>query len=497
MIEELERAEVDHLARRLLDRAAGRGVHLIWRAQSCGSWSALVRGGRIERVAASRFSGHALWIAEGSGRTAFASRDDFEPEAAERLLDRLIENVLPEARLRGSPLPPTTLAPEQARLVPDTAARFAGLDLEAVRLRLLELERICTAGAPKVRLRLAFGAELDSWRIQRSDGSDVRFSIPRCSLRLVATAGRDGGKHSVGAAVASPDPGLLWQDQALDLFFRRARHAVALAQALPDAPHHPAGVFPTVIDYALAKGLAHEAFGHAAEADGLRSSVLAREGRFRVGDRVGAEHVSIVDEPLEGDHAWQPFSPNGVRRRRTVIVERGRLRQALADAWSAAAAGVENTGAERAESYRCPPLPRMSNIRIEVATPLPAPGDFEDYDAEALRERLAAEGILRRHPRLAFLSGYSGGQVNTTRGDFVFQCKAIYELSQRGVRLFKPAIFAGSMFGALEAIREAFGPLCLDAIGTCGKWGQRVPSSGGSHYFLVLDPHPSFRLGGN
>jgi TldD protein len=52
------------------------------------------------------------------------------------------------------------------------------------------------------------------------------------------------------------------------------------------------------------------------------------------------------------------------------------------------------------------------------------------------------------------------------------------------------------MFGALHAIREGFGPLLLDAIGTCGKWGQSVPSSGGSHYFLALDPNERVRLGG-
>jgi TldD protein len=52
------------------------------------------------------------------------------------------------------------------------------------------------------------------------------------------------------------------------------------------------------------------------------------------------------------------------------------------------------------------------------------------------------------------------------------------------------------MFGALKSIREGFGPLLLDAIGTCGKWGQNVPSSGGSHYFLFLEPHDAVRLGG-
>ena len=142
------------------------------------------------------------------------------------------------------------------------------------------------------------------------------------------------------------------------------------------------------------------------------------------------------------------------------------------------------------------PLPRMTNIRVEVDDPLPAPGRFEDYGPDEVRDLLAGAGVLRRHPRVVFLSGYSGGQVNPATGDFVFNCKAIYALTPSGVTLHKPAIFSGSMFGALGAIREAFGPLLLDAIGTCGKWGQSVPSSGGSHYFLALDRDASVRLGG-
>ena len=138
----------------------------------------------------------------------------------------------------------------------------------------------------------------------------------------------------------------------------------------------------------------------------------------------------------------------------------------------------------------------MSNIRIEVDHPLPAPGAFEDYGPEQVRDLLADAGVLKRHPKVVFLSGYSGGQVNPTTGDFVFNCKAIYVVAHDGITLHQPAIFSGSMFGALRSIREGFGPLMLDAIGTCGKWGQSVPSSGGSHYFLALDSDPSVRLGG-
>jgi TldD protein len=138
----------------------------------------------------------------------------------------------------------------------------------------------------------------------------------------------------------------------------------------------------------------------------------------------------------------------------------------------------------------------MTNIRIESSEPLTAGGRFEDYGPEEVRDLLAGAGVFKRHPKVVYLSGYTGGQVNTAGGDFVFQCKAIYDLDERGVTLYKPAIFSGSMFGALQSVREAFGPLVLDAIGYCGKWGQSVPSSGGSHYFLVLEPHESVGLGG-
>jgi TldD protein len=344
---------------------------------------------------------------------------------------------------------------------------------------------------------MAFSADLDVWRIARSDGGDVLFAMPRCVLRAaVSSPGGSAGTHTVGAAVIAPRPDLLLGEDKLALFLRRGRQAARLAAELPDVAHHPAGSFPLVVDYALAKGLAHEAFGHAAEADGYRSSVLAQDGRFRGGERVGPGHVSVIDEPVEGDHAWQPISANGVPRQRATIVDHGRLADGLSDPWSAASGGVALTGSARAESFRNAPLPRMSNIRIEVDEPLPAPGAFEDYGPGEVRDLLAAAGVFRRHPRVVFLSGYSGGQVNTALGEFVFNCKAIYELSEQGVRMFRPAIFSGSMFGALGAIREAFGPLLLDALGTCGKWGQRVPSSGGSHYFLVLESHGDVRLGG-
>ena len=493
LIAELE--ALTDLSTEMTRRARMHGASLVWRAQARRVASVLLKSGKVEEVVTSSGSGHGVHAMTDDGRTALGSRDEFLAEPALALLDQTVAAATAAAFLGVDPSFPATLDPVVARAIPDGLDAFDRIDLADAAARLGELERELAGSAPGVKMSLAYQADLDAWRVVRSDGGDVLFAMPRCILRFAASSSGDA-RHTVAASVASPNPALFNDKATVATFVKRATSAARLAAELPDAPAHPAGSYPLVIDYALAKGLAHEAFGHASEADGFRSSILARDGRFRTGDVVGASHVSIIDEPRPSDHAWQPFSASGGKRLRATIVDHGRLGDALTDPWSQPRSGSRLTNADRAESFRSAPLPRMTNIRIEVDHPLPAPGDFEDYGPEAVRDLLARNGVLTRHPRVVFLSGYSGGQVNPATGDFVFNCKAIYVLTHAGVTLHKPAIFSGSMFGALQSIREGFGPLVLDAIGTCGKWGQSVPSSGGSHYFLALDPDESVRLGG-
>jgi TldD protein len=309
------------------------------------------------------------------------------------------------------------------------------------------------------------------------------------------TAEGPGGASTVRAHLFSADYDALRDPAERKKLAARTAGATAKALGLRGAGRYPSGSYPLLIDYALAKGLAHEAFGHAAEADSFRSSVLAKDGRFRAGERVGRDLVSVIDEPVRGDHAYQPISANGFRRERVEIVRRGVLHEALADAFSAGPGGVPPKGAERAQSYRFTPIPRMSNIRIELETSRPLPRPFEEMTPEDVVALVGDAGFFERFPKIVFLSGYTGGQVNPVLGDFVFNCQALYELTPRGATLYRPAIFRGSLLAALASIARAFGPLQLDAIGTCGKWGQSVPSSGG-HGYVFLEPNDAIGVGG-
>src|SRR5439155_3086052 len=121
------------------------------------------------------------------------------------------------------------------------------------------------------------------------------------------TARSSSGAASTGCAVSGADAGVLLHPSEFARLGRRARVAVARARTVLDAPRVKSGSYRLVLDYGLAKGLAHEAFGHAAETDGAETSILAREGRLRLGEEVARRGVSVVDGPIEGDYAYQPI----------------------------------------------------------------------------------------------------------------------------------------------------------------------------------------------
>jgi TldD protein len=249
-----------------------------------------------------------------------------------------------------------------------------------------------------------------------------------------------------------------------------------------------AGSYRLVLEPALAKGLAHEAIGHLCESD-VDGSVLMRAGRLRLGEPLARMTVSVVDGPLPGDYVQQAISANGVPRATVRLVERGVLSAGLGDLFSHADAGIADASAGRAASFRDRPTPRMTNIRIEIddAAPLDVDPDLlrPDDAADALR-RL---GLLERGQPTLYLTGYRGGQAHPRRGDFVFGAGAAYDLTEGGAPR-GPVSFSGLAERALASIVAGVGPLCTDAIGTCGKDGSQVTSSGGSHALLVLDPDP-------
>jgi len=211
----------------------------------------------------------------------------------------------------------------------------------------------------------------------------------------------------------------------------------------------------------------HEAVGHGLEADLAMEGLSCYKGLLGAG--IASPLVSVVDDAtlphMRGTYA---FDDEGFPSERTVLVEKGVLKNYLFDRFHAMKHSMTSTGNGRRESYRFRPIPRMSNTMI-----LPGSDDPGEILASV------DDGIL--------VVKMGGGQVDTVRGDFVFEISEGYMIERGTVGpMIKNATMMGNGLKVLKDI-DMVGTDLGFGIGTCGKDGQGVP---------VADAQPTLRIPG-
>jgi TldD protein len=488
--------QYDQIVKLCREAGDSRGLYYIARIQERSDLTVLINNGRTEEINTATLSGVGLQVFTAAGHMGFAAADLISASIVAGLFAKAA--FLAET---GQKFQAETnheifkLSPLQKRVEIPLAYPLESLSLTEIEAKLKELNQQLTALDSRLSVRTLMRLTREEWRICRADGTDVAFNTPRAFIYHVFTAKSGLETATTYANLPGMDLGILIQPEKAERLQKRALKAARLALDLLGAPQFPGGHYKLVIDYALAKGLAHEAFGHAAETDAIESSILGESGRFRTGMTVADSRLSIVDGSLTGDYAYQPISAIGVERKTVRIVDHGVLSAGLADIFSAARAGVAPTGAERVENFFHLPIARMSNIRIEFDDPIPLDRDFYALTPVDLYRILCERHLMTPEEPVLYLTGFQGGQVNPAFGDFVFNCSAVYRLAAQPV-LYKPAIFSGKVLSVLDSVVAALGELQIDAMGTCGKMGQGVPSCGGSHAFLVIEVNPEIMIGG-
>jgi TldD protein len=222
----------------------------------------------------------------------------------------------------------------------------------------------------------------------------------------------------------------------------------------------PTGERAVVLTSAAGGTMIHEAIGHSLEADSVQKKVSPAYAGV-LGKRVSSELVTVVDDPTIPNHRGSfHFDDEGTPGQKTILVERGILKNYLYDRFTAQKDGTKSTGNGRRESYRHQPIPRMSNTYI-------LPGEHEP------------EEIIRSVEKGLLVKKMGGGQVNTANGDFVFEVKEGYEIINGKVgEMLRGASLIGNGSEVLNSIEMVGTDLGFN-IGTCGKNGQLVPVSDG------------------
>lgn len=237
-------------------------------------------------------------------------------------------------------------------------------------------------------------------------------------------------------------------------FFDAAKEAEKYAKELLTARTAKPGKYSVVLDSEITGLLAHEAVGHASEAD----TVLEGESLFKgkMGKTIASKKLTIVDSPIIGFGSYH-YDDEGHEGKEVKIIENGVLKDYLKDEHTAKIFGKPN-GHGRAQSFAYQPIVRMSNTYI-------APGDAGDG------EIFEGTGI--------FLKGMNGGSVDPFTGGFMFKSAIGWRFKNgKFFEVLKDVVVSGNFLETIKNV-ELVGKEVRLEPGFCGKSGQSVPVSDG------------------
>ncbi|MDD5384178.1 MAG: metalloprotease TldD [Gallionella sp.] len=327
---------------------------------------------------------------------------------------------------------------------------------DADKVALLErLEGYARALDPRVvQVMAGLAGEYEVVMVARSDGllnADIR-PLVRLSLQVIIESNgcREQGSAGGGGRF---DYGY-FDDEMLR---RYAAQAVHQAVTNLDASPAPAGNMTVVLGNGWPGILLHEAIGHGLEGDFNRKGSSAFSGR--VGERVAAEGVTVVDDgTLARRRGSLQMDDEGNPAQCTTLIENGILRGYLQDSLNARLMGVATTGNARRESYAHLPMPRMTNTYM-------LNGDKDPQE------------IIASVKHGLYAVNFGGGQVDITSGKFVFSTAEAYMIEDGKItHPVKGATLIGNGPDVLTRISMIGNDMALDpGVGTCGKEGQSVP----------------------
>ena len=242
---------------------------------------------------------------------------------------------------------------------------------------------------------------------------------------------------------------------------------IAASQAIRMLSAHkaPAGKMSVVLSSEAGGTMVHEAVGHGLEAD------LALEGlsvyQNKMGERVASPLITVLDDKtIPHQRGSFVFDDEGTPAQKTVLVEKGILKNYMFNHLYADKGKTISTANGRRENYRFRPIVRMTNTMI-------ASGKDDPQE------------IIHSVEKGLFVKKMGGGQVNTVNGDFMFEITEGYLLEKGKIGdPVRGATLTGNGPEILKMIDKVGNDLGY-GLGTCGKDGQGVP---------VADAQPTLRI---
>jgi TldD protein len=397
------------------------------------------------------------YIAHGAGiravkgeGTGYAYTEDLDPA------------MMKKAALTAAAIADSGASPPPARIDEETFANrypvgdpLTGAPLENKTALIEEAEDAARKHDPRIiKVTVTLVDSLSTVQIATSEGRLLRDTRPMVRISVSAVAEANGNRQ-IGVSSGGGRLGAGYFETGMtpaDHGREAARQAVLLLEAI-DAP---AGPMELILAPAESGVLLHESVGHPLEADFIRKRTSAYTGRL--GDRVASELVTVIDDgTVMHDRGSINFDDEGTVPTPTVLIENGILKGFMHDRISAEHFGAPLTGNGRRESYKTPPLPRMTVTYL-------AGGESDP------------EEIFRSTRKGIYCKSFRGGQVDISNGDFVFVPIEAYLVENGHVTApVKNLTLIGNGPDVLTRVTMTGSDFAFsDGRWTCGK-GQHAP----------------------
>ncbi|MCX5813253.1 MAG: TldD/PmbA family protein [Proteobacteria bacterium] len=312
------------------------------------------------------------------------------------------------------------------------------------------------------QVRIIYRDTLQQVNMHNSDGGNIEDERRQVVMNVLVVGEKNGDVQTAYDSIGGFYGFEFFTDERIEGLVKTT---VKRLSGLLDAIEAPMGIKTVVLASEAGGTMIHEAIGHGLEAD------LAMEGlscyKGMLGQKIASPLISVVDDAtLPNMRGTYAYDDDGVAPKRTILVENGILKNYLFDRFYAMKYGKESTGNGRRESFRFKPIPRMSNTMI-----------LSGKDDPARIISSVDDGV--------YVVKMGGGQVDTVRGDFVFEIQEGYIIEKGRIgEMIKNATMMGNGLQVLQEIDMVGNDLGF-GIGTCGKDGQGVP---------VSDAQPTLRI---
>jgi len=332
--------------------AAGAGEAEAYASRDAGR-EVRVHGAEVESLTAATQSGIGVraWIGR---RVGYAYGTDLSDAGVSAIAARAAQAaaVADEDDFATPPQP----APIEALAGLSDPSVDAWTVAEAAELA-LSVERTALARDPRVVgvEQVVYADSAERVAIASSTGVAGEYESSSCFAYLQVLAEGEGAKETglgfgLGRGPVDLDPGEIGTEGA------------DRATAMIGASKPPSRSCPVVLDPTVAASFV-------GLVGGALSAGAVQRGRSPFADRLGEELASdafvLHDDGRDpGGSASAPFDGEGIPRRRTALIEGGRLRAFLYDTYTAAREGGTSTGSAARHGYRSQPSVSASNLVV-------------------------------------------------------------------------------------------------------------------------------------